>query len=550
MAKKKTAEKTTVKETSAPLGLSGARARLSVDDPASVFLGSFSTLGFPEPDQDWRTLNLDDQTFDRAAPSEILERLADLSPEVSRAIWDFLRFCNAGWEVDVKRPGTQTTDDRAKAVVEAFFGRLGDLYGSADVVINRLFLAAFLRGSFFAELVFDANGREAVDVATPDPVTVRFEKRSDPVRGQVWVPFQWQGGKRAYLDSELVRYVPVDPLPGKPYGRAMATPAIFTCLFAIGLLRDLRRVVAQQGYPRLDIELDTEMLWKWAQKLGKDADPVKLKNFAEEQFEKVRTEYALLQPDDAFVHSNTSKVNRPVGTLGTEALGAVEGLMRSIERSMVRALKSSPYMFGMSESTTETQSNRQAEAMYAGIRAIQHLAEGMFEYFGRLILQAQGIVGEVQFRFAEVRAAEEMRDEMVTELKIRNALSRYFAGWIDQNAAAEQGADVEEPAEEEPLYVPQGYVAAGEGEAAEPQPLGTQPGEEGDEAEEQERRRKRKPRGKRDPFTPSGADDDLPAVDAAEWEVEEVDVERAVGVWDQTLPAWNGMLEAELVGGE
>src|SRR5690606_28043428 len=137
---------------------------------------------------------------------------------------------------------------------------LDDHYGSVDIVFGRLFMSAFLRGALFAELVLDSGGRVPVDLATPDPISVRFRRVQDPQRGPIWQPGQWQGGEFVPLDRPTVRYTPVDPFPGSPYGRPLAAPSLFTTLFLLAMLHDIRRVVQQQGYPRLDISLDTEKM--------------------------------------------------------------------------------------------------------------------------------------------------------------------------------------------------------------------------------------------------------------------------------------------------
>lgn len=110
------------------------------------------------------------------------------------------------------------------------------------------------------ELVLDRRGRLPVDVKIHDARLARFKKLDDPLRGPIWqlgriVDGQWQA-----ITADTVRYIPLDPAPDSPYGRPMVSPAMFTSLFLIGLLHDLRRVVAQQGYPRIDVEVKLDEL--------------------------------------------------------------------------------------------------------------------------------------------------------------------------------------------------------------------------------------------------------------------------------------------------
>jgi hypothetical protein len=442
-------EQSNVRRLSLPSSRALAGGRLSLDNEAGWFESGLTVLAPMSADAYWRDGGLDASTFDRASPAKILELLADLSPDVSRALWDFLRLYNPGWEVKAYRPGGKEQDKQAQAALDAFIGTLSDLYGSFDVVLNRLGIGAFLRGAFCAELVLNKTGRMPVDLATPDPGAMRFKRADDPERGPVWQPGQWHGGKWVALDRVTIRYVPVDPLPGSPYGRALASPAIFPTLFLIGLLHDLRRVVAQQGYPRLDIEIDIEQLMK-AMPPDDDANPEALRVWVEKAIADVVGAFRVLEPDDAYVHLSAVKVNRAVGAVDASSLGAVKGLIEALERMAVRALKTMPLMMGTTDGVSEGNAIKQWEMLTAGVKSIQHLCENMLERLFGLALQAQGIGAKVEFRFAELRAAEMMRDAQTEALLIANAARKRDEGWITQDEAANAVVG-HPPAEEAPL---------------------------------------------------------------------------------------------------
>ena len=164
-------------------GLAGGR--LSLDkgsgSPLTAFGQPFVVLEPKTTNRTGTVLELDAHTLDKVSVSELLVMLADVSPDVSRALWDFLRMCNPGWTAHAYRPGTAAEDaapdPRADAVLQAFFQRLKDRYFSWDVPLNKLFAGMFLRGALAVELVLDSDGRQALDFATPDPVSIRFRKR-------------------------------------------------------------------------------------------------------------------------------------------------------------------------------------------------------------------------------------------------------------------------------------------------------------------------------------------------------------------------------------
>ncbi len=414
--------------------LAGGRA--TFDKPTDVFGTLRVVIPPPDAESAWRMENLDAKTLQRYSPAKLMELLADLSPEVSRALWDFLRLCNPGYEANALRTGSEAVDKRAQAALDAFIDQLNDLYGSFDVVLGRLFTGAFLRGAFVAELVLDQRGRVPVDLVTPDPAALRFRKRQDPVRGTVYQLCQYQGAELVDLDRETIRYIPVDPFPGSPYGRPLVSAALFSALFLLAMLHDLRRVVQQQGYPRLDISVDLEALVGEMPDIEDEPAFAAWTEAAQKVVAGIIEQYGSLEPDDAYVHSTGITVNRPVGAVDSSSLGAVTGLIEALERMCVRALKTMPLLMSLAEGTSEANANRQWEIHAAGIKALQHLAETLLERLFGIGLQVQGIQATVRFRFAELRVAELLRDEQVQALKNRNAREAYNNGWINQDEAA------------------------------------------------------------------------------------------------------------------
>jgi hypothetical protein len=402
----------------------------------------------------WRLINLDASTIRSMPAQRLLRVLADLSPDVSRSLWDFLRLVNPGWELKAMHPGTQRPYPAAQAVLDKWASSLEKLYGSMDVVVGRLHFGAFLRGALFAELVLDEQGRVAIDFATPDPTTARFRRRVDPLRGQVWDLGQYQQARWVLLDRPTIKYVPVDPAPGIPYGRSPSAPALFNSLFLLGLLGDLRRVVAQQGYPRYDLLIKLEQLALLAGPAVK-SDPNAWKNFVEATTDAVSAAYNALEPDAAFVHTDLVEVRPPTGAVNADSLRGVSQLIEVLERQLARALKSMPLLMGMTEGQSEANANRQWEIQAAGVKSIQHLSESLLSEFATLVLNAQGIAATATWRFAELRAAELYRDAMTKALMVDTATKTYLMGW-DSQVQASMEATGHLPDQAKPRMVPRG----------------------------------------------------------------------------------------------
>lgn len=400
------------------------------------YTGGWNILSQLSADEYWRDNLLDGRTLDRVPVHKLMELLCELSPEISAGYWYFILLCNSGWEVSVTRQGGKAEDAQGKALVDDFLRQLAKFYGSANVPIDRLFASLFLRGEVVAELVLGADGRMMHDLATPDPRQFDFEKRRDDLRGFVDRFGQWQGGSFVTLEGfDTIQYVPLNPLPGKPRGMGCVGPALFSSLFLIAILHDLRRVVAQQGWPRMDLEMNLEKLAGAFPDL--EAEPQKFREAVDQTTRDVITAFGSLEPDDAYVHTDVVKVNRPVGTVDASSLGAIDGVIQALERMTARALKMMPLLLGLDQTNNEGQANRQWEIQAAGVKKVQHLVEDLLSNLLQVGLRANGRLCDVKIKFAEIRAAEMLRDAQTEALKIRNEREKFAAGWTSQDEASQ-----------------------------------------------------------------------------------------------------------------
>lgn len=420
-----------------------SRGRTTTEEAFSMY-GAITSP--PSPEETWRTLDLDTKTLANMSPARLMRLLPDLSPEISDALYLFLRMCNPGYEVSATWPNSDRPHTAGQKALDQFIATLEGYHGTMSVLIGKLFLGQFLRGAALAELVLK-DGRIPVDLATPDPYIVRFRETQDKDRGTIWQMGQFQKGVFVPLDIPTIAYIPVDPFFGPPYGRAMVSPALFTSLFLLGLLHDIRRVVSQQGYNRLDIEVDLAALVASMPKSDR-ADPDKVKAWTNQAISDIQDVYASLEPDDAYIHSTVVKLNRPVGTADSDSLKAIDALIRGLERMAARGLKTMPLLMGSSESVTETHAKYQWALQATTVRSMQHMVETLLNRLLSLALQAQGIGATVTWKFASL-APDRYGDEQTRSLEIQNARAEYDNGWITQDEAAEKTVG-HKAAEEEP----------------------------------------------------------------------------------------------------
>lgn len=380
----------------------------------------------------WTSFDLDAEKWKQMGLAETMRVLGRISPDISRAIWDYQRLCDAGHELIAVRPGTETEDKRGTEALKAFQRDLELYHGGLKTQTGRIFTAILTRGSFIAELVLDRTGRRPVDLVVPDPASFRYRRREDPDRGEVWVLCQQQGTDMVDLDYPTIVNVAIDPEPETPYGKPLIGPAVFPTIFLIGLMHDLRRVVAQQGYPRTDIILILEKL-KYQ---FEEASDEEFAERVEEAVDNITNYYATLEPEDAWVHTDSAELHRADGNIDASVISGAVELIDTLERQAMRALKSMPLLMGDTEGGNQTTANKQWEIFAKGVKSLQQTVETALNRLFTLALEVQGIRATAVLKFAEIRETEEFRDEQTLAQKVDNAIVMRDQGFITQDEAS------------------------------------------------------------------------------------------------------------------
>lgn len=384
---------------------------------------------------------------------KIGELLATVSPEVSQGLYIRTIFSCSGYEVKALQLEKDETDEKAQKVLDAIRAKVARQNGTEDVFYSRLFNTLFMRGSILAELVLEDNARDFAGIVTPDPKTLHFRRIPHPTLGRVWDFFQLQNGKSVSLNVETVRYIPLNPFTDSIEGNPLIPSSFFIAVFMMAVLRDFKRVIQQQGYPRYDLEINLEKLQNLMPSAAKDDTPEGEQAFqvwAEELRDTIKSYVSDLAPDETFIHFEGVKVNTPVGAMGTNSLTSIDGLFKGLERMAARALKVPPLFMGIIESVSEANANRQFEAFLKDIENGQHTIENAISDLYKLALEAQGIRARVQLRFAQIRSSERLRDAQAEMTEAELAAFQYKMGWISQDEAALRGAKVRESDEKQP----------------------------------------------------------------------------------------------------
>lgn len=419
-------------------GLTPSRA-IRIRGGRKTSLGTTARLGtiLSSPESgDWKLENIDSVTLRDMAPADLLPKIIRVSPEMSRAWYDLLRMANPGWTLKAVSPGTDTPEDTGQKWLDLAIKVLDNRPGkTANTTWNQLLTGIAIRGMLFTEMVLSPkDARTFVDFVTPDPYGVRFRVVNDTeTGGQGWELVQGTGRQAISLTEPTIKCVAFDPLPDTPYGTPPLAPGLFPCLFIITMFQDARRVVAQQGWPRLDIMVKVTELIETMPR-NDQGDPKKVQAYVQAAIDQIAASYSNLEPDQAWVHTDTVEFKVPVGAIGN--LEGVAPLFGVLERMAVRALKSMPLLMGMPEGVSEANANRQWEVHVAAIRAIQNIVESALSSLFTLYLEANGVNAQAVFKFVEMRAIEELRETQTFFQKLENANSAELSGYYTHDEAS------------------------------------------------------------------------------------------------------------------
>jgi hypothetical protein len=299
------------------------------------------------------------------------------------------------------------------------------------------------------------------------------------------------------------------------------------------MLHDLRRVVAQQGYPRIDISIDTEMI----RLAHPDADADDFNDLVNEIVDDVVAAYESLEPDDAYIHPSYISVNLSQGAVDAKSLDGADPIIAALERMSMRALKLTPLMMGQTAGISEANANRQWEMWVRSIKQLQERCAELLESLFTVALRVQGIQSKVHVEFDVMRQSEKLRDEQALQMAMTNADLGERLGYYDRNEASEHAVGHPPKGERMVELVP-------ETDGQQVDPLDPNAPVDGDELVDGGFRGEG--RAARAKLTPLGSADDLDDVPTFV-EIDDELVRNGIAQFDTWMPAYAGLLDAAVV---
>lgn len=361
--------------------------------------------------------------------SQLLALLPDLSSDVGLALWNVLRLGTAGFEYKVlDLSGNE--DEAAKELLDNLMSRINERSGGVDGLIAQWFSSAFLQGGVCGEVALTEDMRDVDDFICIDPYSIKFNRNEEGKLVAFHIPPS--STMRIEMNPEKFWYIPVDPWIDDPYGRAPSAPVLQEVWFDISVITDLRKVVHNQGWPRIDIKILEEVLVNNAP-MGIKNDPQKLRDWLDDRLRDVQTAYNELEPDDSFVHFDSVEIGQAASS---GKLFDATAVMRVIERRMIKALKQLPILMASNEGTTETHGIVQWQIYVNGLKTFRKPVAFILSKMMELALQVWGIQGRVECSFEEIRTTDRKAEAEAEKIEIANAIDKWKMGWISWEDSA------------------------------------------------------------------------------------------------------------------
>jgi len=430
--------------------LSNIFARKSRDRPDSIPTGRQTMIGngYTTTLSPHRSRTADVLKTLRRIPDEVqaIEFLKRVNPDVSMAVWNFVRLANQGNEIHFYPVGDKERKTKLTELEHEwrdFAARINEISNAGlDGLIDQFHYSSFLLGAMACEVEVNEDRTDIVDVYPVKPQTIEWELKEVDGR-QRWVPYQYKNLKKVYLDNKNANFfwVPADPDIGDPRGTLYLTPVLQAIDFQMQILQDLQQVLHHQGWPRDDYEINIERMLQYCPQHIKN-DPKKLNEWLWDQHSNIVRMLKSLEPDSDIIHFDDVKRNPGLQNTNTRGLD-VRAINELVDVQVLNGLKQMGTFVNRSTGKTETWSTVEFLIMTQAIKSCQRGSKRLVEEIARLWLRVRGIQAIPVFTHNVVNWQSEQDRHTVALMKEQFYAIAQLMGWIDGDMAAQEVIGVE-----------------------------------------------------------------------------------------------------------
>lgn len=409
--------------------------------------------------------NIDLTKLQSYTAEELLELLISVHPDVSYALYTYLRMGDTTLTFTAKKPNKnndksgQHVLDELKTMLNTPLPSPGYQHGrSLDKLDTIQRMMVMVRGACAGEVVLNEQCNDVIDIVPVDPALIWFRRESDTDRLTPWqyvkhprrqVGEEWFGQYKK-IDTPTFIYEEFDPMVDDPYGRTPMLPVLQVVFFHLQVLQDLKAVVHNQGYPRLDISMMEEIMLKNAPTSIQN-NPAAQQKFLTERMGEVMTHFNSLNPDDTFVHWDSVKVEYLKGG-STGPMIDIKKLIDIIDTQMATSLKTLLTILSRHQGSTETYSSIDTQIYIKNVESARSVTKRFWQRAFSMSVRVKGTQTNVEVDYAPIDLRSENEIERDRRSKINNYVLAEKEFYITPQEAAEEvrwtlGLDAKIPAE-------------------------------------------------------------------------------------------------------
>lgn len=377
--------------------------------------------------------------------SQAIDFVKKVTPDVSMAVWNFVRLANQGHKIEFYAPGNKKqklteVEDKWR---DEFAARVNEISNAGlDGLIDILHQSAFMKGAQGCEVEVTADRKDIVDVYPVVPQTIYWELGERDNRA-LWIPYQWQMGGKVSLEKGKANFfwVPTDPDIDDPRGNLILAPVLQSIDFQMQILQDLQAVLHHQGWPRQDVSINLERTLASVPAHIK-SDPVKLEEWLTKNWSNIYTQLKTLLPDDDYLHYDDIEINMNQGANASRSLD-VRAITEMIDTQTLSGAKQMAVFMNRNQGVTESWGSVQFKIFCSGIESIQRGSKRLVEEIARLWLRVNGIQAVPTFTHNTIDWQSEEQRMTVKLLEEKYWAIAQLMNWCDGNMAAQKAVGVE-----------------------------------------------------------------------------------------------------------
>ena len=368
------------------------------------------------------------------SPADLLDRLIDEHPDVSKALNDALNLSGTNLTFSAENE-IGVFDKKNDKWLKAFLSKLENdssaeksFVGNKGIrkIARQVGMSFLVKGATLIETMVDRY-LEPLYFLVADSNKIKFTENAKTKKLTPW----WTGGGMAddkKIDNPRIMFRAFDERINNPYGVSPFLPVLTIIWQQLTILIDLAQL-AKKMFPKTIVKLDEAALI-----LGAPADvardPDASAKFIDNQLQHWKSEYQRMQAEDSYVVSSGVEI----GVVESKSGGSwfdIRPLMAVIDQQIVAALKTVPSMLGRTVGKSATEGKEEKQPYVVGF--LKYLQSETAEVLGIVLTRAlwfSGRRGRVIAKFDSIDLRGESEIAQWDAIKIENTAKRYAAGAI------------------------------------------------------------------------------------------------------------------------